>query len=187
MNCNMPGFPVHHQLLELTQTHVHQVGNAIQPSSSVVPFSSRLQFFQASGSFNMSQIFGSGVQSIGVSASASVLPMNILNFFPLGWTGWICLQSKGLSRVFSNTTVQTHSFFGWKVRLCPFCNILLLTQFSYIQCRRGCTRPWTPGGKGHWCHFEGWLTHRVSICLSDNLFIILDFFYIRTGFYCIDF
>ena len=81
-------------------------------SSSVVPFSSRLQSFPASGSFLMSQFFTSGGQSIGVSASASVLPMNIQDWFPLGWTDWISLQSKGLSRVFSNTTIQKHQFFG---------------------------------------------------------------------------
>ena len=81
-------------------------------SSSVVPFSSCLQSFPASGSFPMSQLFTSGGQSIGVSASTSVLPMNIQDWFPLGWTGWISLQSKGLSRVFSNTTVQKHQFFG---------------------------------------------------------------------------
>ena len=68
--------------------------------------------FPASGSFQMSQLFASGGQSIGVSASASVLPMNIQDWFPLGWTGWNSLQSKGLSRVFSNTTVQKHQFFG---------------------------------------------------------------------------
>ena len=81
-------------------------------SSSVVPFSSCLQFFPASGSFQISQFFTSGGQSIGVSASASVLPMNIQDWFSSGWTGWISLQSKGLSRVFSNTTVQKHQFFG---------------------------------------------------------------------------
>ena len=79
-------------------------------SSSVIPFLSRLQSFPASGSFQMSQFFTSGDQSIGVSASASVLPMNIQDWFPLGWTGLISLQSKGLSRVFSNTTVQKHQF-----------------------------------------------------------------------------
>ena len=80
-------------------------------SSSVVPFSSCPQSFPASGSFPMSQFFESGGQSIGVSAWASVLPMNIQNWFPLGWTGFISLQSKGLSRgVFSNTTVQKHQF-----------------------------------------------------------------------------
>ena len=81
-------------------------------SSSVIPFSSHLQSFPASGSFQMSQLFASGGQSIGVSASASVLPMNIQDWFPLGWTGWISLQSKGLSRVFFNTTVQKHQFFS---------------------------------------------------------------------------
>ena len=81
-------------------------------SSSVVPFSSRLQSFPASGSFQMSQFFASGGQSVGVSASTSVLPMNIQNWFPLGWIGWISLQSKRLSRVFSNTTVQKHQFFS---------------------------------------------------------------------------
>ena len=77
-------------------------------SSSVIPFSSYLQSFPASGSFQINQVFTSGGQSIGVSASASVLPMHIQDWFPLGWTGWISLQSKGLSRVFSNTTVQKH-------------------------------------------------------------------------------
>ena len=81
-------------------------------SSSVVPFSSCPQSFPASESFPMSQLFTSGGQSIGVLASASVLPMNTQDWFPLGWTGWIFLQSKGLSRVFSNTTVQKHQFFG---------------------------------------------------------------------------
>ena len=79
-------------------------------SSSVVPFSSCPQFFQASGSFPMSQFFTSRGQNIGVSASASVLPMNIQDWFPLGWTGWTSLQSKGLSRVFSHTTAQKHQF-----------------------------------------------------------------------------
>ena len=81
-------------------------------SSSVVPFCSCPQSLPASGSFPMSQLFAWGGQSIGVSASASVLPMNIQNWFSLEWTGWISLQSKGLSRVFSNTTVQKHQFFG---------------------------------------------------------------------------
>ena len=81
-------------------------------SSSVIPFSSCLQSFPASGSFQMSQFFPSGGQSIEVSASTSVLPMNIQRWFPLGLTGWISLQSKGLSRVSSSTTVQKHQFFG---------------------------------------------------------------------------
>ena len=81
-------------------------------SSSVVPFSFRLQSFPASGPFQMSQFFTSGGWHIGVSAWASVLPMTIQGWFPLGCTGWISLQSKGLSRVFSNTTVQKHQSFG---------------------------------------------------------------------------
>ena len=109
MNRSMPGLPVHHQLPEFTQTHVHRIHDAIQPSQ---PFSSCLQSFSASGSFQMSQLFLSGGQRIGVSASTSVLPMNTQDWSPLGWTGWISLQSKGLSRVFSNTTVQKHQFFG---------------------------------------------------------------------------
>ena len=85
-------------------------------SSSVDPFSSCPQSFLVSGSFQMSQLFSSGGQSIGVSASTSVLPMNTQDWSPLEWTGWISLQSKGLSRVFSNMTVQKHQFF-WLLRL----------------------------------------------------------------------
>ena len=87
-------------------------------SSSVIPFSSCPQSFPASGSFQMSQLFASGGQSIRVSASTSVLPMNTQDWSPLGWTGWI-LQSKGLSRVFSNTTVQKHQFFCTQLLYSP--------------------------------------------------------------------
>ena len=86
-------------------------------SSFVVPFSFCLQSFPASGSFQRSQFFASGGQSIGASASASVLKMNTQDWFPLGWTGWISLQSKGLPRVFSNTTVQKHQFFSTQLSL----------------------------------------------------------------------
>ena len=86
-------------------------------SASVGPFSSCLQSFVASGCFPMSQFFGSDGQSIGVSALASVLPMNIQDFFLLEWTGWISLQFKGVSRVFSNTTVQKHQYFGTQLSL----------------------------------------------------------------------
>ena len=86
-------------------------------SSSVVPFSSCPQAFSASGSFQMSQLFTSCDQGIGVSASTSVFPMNTQDWSPLGWTGWISLQSKGLSRVFSNTTVQKHQFFSTQLSL----------------------------------------------------------------------
>ena len=86
-------------------------------SSSVIPFYYCLKSFPASGYFPMSWFFASGGQSIGVSASASILPMNIQDWFPLGWTRWMFLQSKGLSRVFSNTTVQKHQFFGAQLSL----------------------------------------------------------------------
>ena len=121
MDCSTPGFPVHHHLLELAQTHVHWVRDTIQLSHPVIPFSSYLQSLPASGSFPMSQLFVSCGQSTGASASASVPPMNIQGWFPFELTGWISLQSKGLSRVFSNTTVQKHQFFSaqhslWSIR-----------------------------------------------------------------------
>ena len=113
MDCNAPCFSVHHQLPEFTQTHVHWVSDAIQPSYPLsVPFSSLLQSFPASGSFPMSQFFASGGQSTAVSALASFLPKNTQDWSPWEWTGWISLQFKGLSRVFSNTTVQNHQFFS---------------------------------------------------------------------------
>ena len=86
-------------------------------SSSVIPFSFCLQSFPASGSFPRSHFFALDGQRTGISASASVLPMNIQDWFPLGWAGWISLQSKGLSRVFFNTTVQKHQFFGGQLSL----------------------------------------------------------------------
>ena len=110
MDCSTPALPVHHQFPQLIQTHVHRVSDAIQPSHPY-PFSC-LQSFPASGSFQMSQLFTSGGQSIGVSVSASVLPVNIQDLFPLGLASLISLQSRGLARVFSNTTVQKHQFFG---------------------------------------------------------------------------
>ena len=111
MNRSMPGLPVHHQLPEFTQTHVHQVSDAIQPSHPLLS--------PSPPTFNLSQHQGlfqwvdsaSGGQTIGATASASVLTMNNQDWFPLGLTGLI-LQSKGFSRVFSNTTVQKHWFFG---------------------------------------------------------------------------
>ena len=105
--------PVLHHLLELAQTHVHWVSDAIQPSHPFVfPFFSNIQSFPASGSFLMSQLFASGGQSTRASASAPVLPMNIQDWLPLRLSGFIPLQSKGLSRVFSNTTGQKHQFFS---------------------------------------------------------------------------
>ena len=115
MNRSTPGLPVHYQLPESTQTYVHWVSDAIQPSHPLSsPSPPALNLTQHQGkvdSFQMSQLFASGGQSTGVSASTSVLPMNTQDWSPLGWTGWISLQSKGISRVFSNTTVQKHQFF----------------------------------------------------------------------------
>ena len=95
--------------------------------SSVVPFSSCLQYFPASGSLPMSQLFASGGQNIGVSVSTSVFPMNTQDGYPLVWTGWISLQYKGLSSVFSNTTVQKHQFFGAQLFYSPNLNPSLTT------------------------------------------------------------
>ena len=99
-------------------------------SSSVIPFSSCLQPFPASGSFPMSQFFASGCQSTGVSASASVLPMNIQDWFPLGWTGWISLQSKELSRVFFNTIVQKHQ--SWDLGISIFIFWMQILTYLFL-------------------------------------------------------
>ena len=111
----------HARLSLPSPTHVHWVSDAIQPSisSSVIPFSSCPQSCPASGYFQMSQLFASGGQSIGVSASTPVLPMNIQDWFPLGWTGWISLLSKGHLRVFSSTTVQNYQFFRAQLSFSP--------------------------------------------------------------------
>ena len=107
------GFSVIHHLLELAQTHVHWVNDSIQPSRPLSsPSPPALNLFPTSVSFLMSQLLASGGQSTGASASTSVLPMNIKDWFPLGLTGLISLLSNGLSRVFSNTTMQKHQFFG---------------------------------------------------------------------------
>ena len=103
--------PVHHKLPELTHTHVHRVGDAVQPSHPLLSLLLLPPIPPSIRRFPMSQLFASGGQSIGVSASASVLPMSSQDSSALGWTGWISLQSKGLSRVFSNTTGQKHQFF----------------------------------------------------------------------------
>ena len=108
MSCSMPGLPVHRQLPEFTQTHVHRFSDAIQSSHPLLsPSPPAFNLSQHQGLFKMNQFFISGGQSIGASASASVLPMNTQDWSPLGWTGWISLQSKGLSRVFSDTTVKS--------------------------------------------------------------------------------
>ena len=123
MDCNMPGFLVLHHLPEFAQIHVHWICDAIQ-SSSPLSSPSPLQSFPASGSFPLNQLVASGGQRIG--ASASVLPKYTQDWFPLGWTGFISLQSKGLSRVFFSPTVRRHQFFGAQ----PF-----LLSSSHIICQ----------------------------------------------------
>ena len=123
MDCSTLGFPGHHQLLELAQIHIHQVSDAIQPSHPL-SFSSPPDFnFPSIRVFSNESVLCIRWPKFGVSASASVLSMNIQDWFPLGWTGWISLQSKGLSRVFSNTTVQKHQFFGAQLSLQSNSNI----------------------------------------------------------------
>ena len=113
MDCSMPGFRVHYQLPETAQTHVHQVGDAIQPSHPLSsPSPPTFNFSQHQSLFQWVSSLHQVAKVLEFWASASVLPMNIQDWFPLGLTGWISLQSTGLSRVFSNTTVQKHQFFG---------------------------------------------------------------------------
>ena len=138
MGCSTRGFPVFHHLPELAQTHVPWVTDAIPTiSSSAVPFSSCLLSFPASGSFPISQLFASGGQSIGASASASVLAMNIHNWFPLGLTGSISLQSNELSRVFSRTTFQKwlyqFTFSQTMYKRSLFCTLSLTLDISYLS------------------------------------------------------
>ena len=116
LDCSTPGFPVHHQLLEVTQTHVNWVSDAIQsfhPLSSTSPSAFNLSCIRVFPNSSSS----SGGQSTGVSATASALPVNTQDWLPLGWTDWISLQSKGLSSISSNTTVQKHKFFGTQLSL----------------------------------------------------------------------
>ena len=117
MDCSTPGFPLHYQLSDLAQTHVRWVGDAIQPSHPLSsPSPPALNLSQHQSLFKC-QLFASGGQRIGVSASTSVLTVNTQDWSPLGWTGWISLQSKELLRVFSNTTVQKHQFFCTQLSL----------------------------------------------------------------------
>ena len=132
MDGSTPGFPVLHHPLELAQTHVHCVGDAIQPSHPLSPSSPpAFNLSQHQGLFQWISSSHQVAKGLGVSASASVLPMNIQDWFPLGWTGWIFLQSKGLSRVFSNTTVQKHQFFG--------AQLSFIVQLSYPYMATGKT------------------------------------------------
>ena len=142
MDCSMPGLSVPHQLLEFTQTYVHWLGDAIQPShplSSPSPPTFNLSQHQ---SLFQCQFFTPGCQSIGVSALAPVLSMNIQDWFPLGWTGWLSLQSKELSRVFSNTTVQKAPIL--------LCSAFFIVQLSHPYMTTGETialTRWTFVGK----------------------------------------
>ena len=138
MDCSMPGLPVHHQLPEITQTHVHWVSDAIQLFHPVIPFS-HLQSFPASRSFPMSQLFTSGGQSI--ETSSWVLPANIQGWFPLGWTGLISLQSKGSQE--SSPAPQFKSLNSW-------CSTFFIVQPSHPYMTTGKTialTRWTFVGK----------------------------------------
>ena len=127
-------------------------------SSSIIPFSSCPQSLRASGSFPMSQFFASGGQSIGVSASASVLPMNNQDWFSLGWTSWISLQFKGLSRVFSNTTVQKPQFFGAQLLHSPTLASITLLMIN-IQFTKDLMLPWWLSDKESSCQ---WRRHKFN-------------------------
>ena len=119
MDCSIPGFPVHHQLLELAQTHVHQVSDAIQPSHPLL--SSSLPAFNLSQHWRLFQWVNSSHQvAKGGAPASAVLPTNIQDWFPLGLTGLISLQSNGLFRVFSNTTVQKHQDLNFQIRVLIF-------------------------------------------------------------------
>ena len=111
MDCSMPGFPVHHQLLDLSQTHVHRVSDAIQPSYPLLSPSHPALVFPSIKVFSNESALCIRWSKYWSLASASVLPMNVQDLFPFGWTGWISLQSKGLSRIFSKTTIQKNQFF----------------------------------------------------------------------------
>ena len=134
MHCSTPGFPALQQLQKLAQTHVHQVSDAIQPSHPLAsPSPPTFNPSQHQGLFQRVSSLHLVAKSIGASASASILLMNVQDWFPLGLTGWISLQSKELSRVFSNTTVQKHQFFSSQLSLCSNSHIhTWLMKYSTI-------------------------------------------------------
>ena len=135
VGCSMPGFPIHHQLPRACSNSCplsQRCRSTI--SSSVVPFC--LQSFPASQSFLMNWLLASGDQSIGASASTSVLPMNIQDWFPLGLTSLISLWSKGLSRVFSNTTVQKHQFFSTQLSLLEIHKNAIVNSLFFLNIKR---------------------------------------------------
>ena len=118
MDCSTPGLSVHHQLPEFTQIHVHWVGDDIQLSHPLLsPSPTAFSLSQHQGIFQWLSSSHQVVKVVGVLASTSILPVNLQDWFPLGWTGWISFLSKWLSRVFSNTTVQKHHFFGTQLSL----------------------------------------------------------------------
>ena len=148
-------------------------------SSSVIPFSCP-QSFPASGSFQVSQLFTSGGQSIGVSASTSVLPMNTQDWSPLGWTDWISLQSKGLSRVFSNTTVQKHQFFGGQISLYSNSHIHNMTTGKTIALTR-----WTFVDKVMSLLFNILSRLVITFLARSNRLLICVFFFLHVPLYFI--
>ena len=163
MNRSMPGLPCSNSCPSSRWCHP-----AI--TSSVVPFSSCPQSFPASGSFQMSKLFASGGQSVGVSASISVLPMNTQDWSPLGWTGWISLQFKGLSRVFSNNTVQKHQFsvlsflYSLQFSLEKFSHSVVsdsLWPHRLHHARFPCSSP-TPGACSNSCPLSWWFHPTIS-------------------------
>ena len=140
MNCSTPSFPVLHYLPQFAQIYAHWVTNANQPSSSIIPFSSSTLSFPASGSFPISRLFSSGGQSIGATASTSVLPMNIQGWFPSG-LGLISLLSKGVSRIFFSITIQKYQFFGaqpfsWSNSYTTTGKTIALTIQTFVSWRR---------------------------------------------------
>ena len=131
MNCSTPGFPVLHCLPQFVQTHAHGIGDAIQPSHPLSSPSPAFNFYQHQGFFPMSWLFASGGQSIGASASASALPVNIQSWFLLRLTHLISLLSKGLSRGFSSTTIHKHQFFSTQPSLWSSSPICIYNHHIY--------------------------------------------------------
>ena len=171
MNCSMPGLPVHHQLPESTQTHVHWVGDAIQPSYPLSsPSPPALNLSQHQGLFkwvSSSHQVAKVLEFQHQHQSFQWAPRT--DWSPLGWDGWICFQSKGLSRVFSNTTVQKHQFFGLR------CSAFFTVQLSHPYMITGktialrcCTKsdPFQLWGRWHFW-VSGWVV--LILCLQDSL------------------
>ena len=154
MDCSTPAFLVHHQLPDLTQTHVHRVSQWCHPTiwSSAIPFSSRLQSFPSIRVFSSELVLGIRWPKYWSFTSLSVLPMNTQDWSALGWTGWISLQSKGLSRVLSNTTSKT---------LILQCSAFFIFHFSHPYMTTGKDPDWRErlkaGGEGDGRGWDGWM------------------------------